>query len=116
MSCSLTVGYVFSASHKLPRSTEFPTYDSIRVHWKKQVGITYMSWLQSSHIKATGHAGSKQYISSVWCVKCCVAFQHGVILPDKQSLFYQIFFKSNSTNFFRYICMETFPLTSVIFT
>ncbi|CAI8038060.1 Uncharacterized protein C18orf63 [Geodia barretti] len=59
---NLTVGYVFSANHQLPSSPEFPTYDSIRLHWKKQ---------------------------------------HGMILPEKQGLFFQIFFKSNSRTFFR---------------
>ncbi len=36
-SSSLTKAFIFSASHHLPVSPEFPNYDKLRLHWKKQV-------------------------------------------------------------------------------
>jgi len=38
--CSFSVGYIFSASHQLPSSVEFLSYDKVRLHWKKQVRTT----------------------------------------------------------------------------
>ena len=37
---SFSVGYIFSASHQIPPSTELPNYDKVRLHWKKQVLIS----------------------------------------------------------------------------
>lgn len=43
---------------------------------------------------------SHGYASHSVSVCVCVS-QHGMILPDKQNLFFQVFFKSNSRTFFR---------------
>lgn len=34
---SMTTAYVYSVSHGMPYSHEFPNYDQLRLHWKKQV-------------------------------------------------------------------------------
>ena len=37
--CSLAEAYLYSVSHQIPSSSEFSTYDGLRLNWKKKVSF-----------------------------------------------------------------------------